>query len=211
MPIGDGRGDANKARIRQEWELVPVLHTRLLKGQRIECCCGDPVGSTYYRFDAMHRINGKRDVLLAHAEGCARKLLRIVPAIAPIPLFDPLRGVTTGSPARGDAGGGGHGPRMHPFNRELYEVIHLLLMCWDDAPKSGGALSVILADIRRAPDWPQPERNAKSVNTAIKSGKRTLTAMLQALPPQHPPMREFEFPRMREALLKHPDKPDIWL
>jgi len=211
MPIGDGRGDAKRRRIRETWELIPVLHTRLLNGQQIQCCCGDPVTSTYYRFDAKHRITGKQDVLLAHDDGCAKKLLEIAPAIDPIPLFDPLQAAAARRPRRGAAGNGGHGPAMDAFNVELYDAIHLLLMCWGRPPTSGGPLSTILAEIRRAPDRPRPDRDAKSVNSVIKSGKRTLTAMLQALPPQHPPMRHFDFPHMREALLKHPDKPDIWL
>lgn len=205
MAIKGGRGDENKAQIRQEWELVPILHTRLLNGQEIICCCGDKVTTTYYRFDAKNRISGKQDVLFA-ADGCARKLLGIAPAIAPLPLFDPLQA----APARrnrGAGGGGTNGPVMHPFNRELYEAIHLLLMCWRQNPKPGGALASILTEIRLAPDQPLPANAAKSVNSVIKSGRRTLTAMLQAVQPQNPPLRAFNFPRMRQALRE----PDIWL
>jgi hypothetical protein len=97
MAIRGGRGDENKAQIRQEWELVPILHTRLLSGQEIICCCGDKVTTTYYRFDAKNRSDGKQDVLFA-ADGCARKLLGIAPTIAPLPLFDPLQ-----APPRSDA------------------------------------------------------------------------------------------------------------
>lgn len=210
MAIGNGRGDENKERIRREWDLVPVLHTRLLNGQSIKCCCEVGVTTTYYRFDATHRISGKRDVLFAHAQGCARKLMGIAPTIAPIPLFNPLQAAPLAHGARG-GGAGGDGARMHPFNRELYEAIHLLLMCWGQPPASGGPLVDILDEIRRAPDVALPLWKAKSVNSVVEKGQRTLTAMLQALPPQNPPMRAFDFPLMHEALENHRDRPVIWL
>lgn len=210
MAIGNGRGDENKERIRREWDLQPVLHTRLLNGQTIECCCELSVTTTYYRFDATHRISGKRDVLFAHAQGCARKLMGIAPAIAPIPLFNPLQAAPVAQGARG-GGGDGDGTRMHPFNRELYEAIHLLLMCWGRPPASGGPLVEILDEIRRAPDVALPPWKAKSVNSIIEKGQRTLTAMLHALPPQNPPMRGFDFPLMHRALEAHRGRPTIWL
>ena len=210
MAIGNGRGDENKERIRREWDLVPVLHTRLLNGQSIKCCCEVGVTTTYYRFDGTHRISGKCDVLFAHAQGCARKLMGIAPTIAPIPLFNPLQATPLAHGARG-GGAGGDGARMHPFNRELYEVIHLLLMCWGLPPASGGPLVDILDEIRRAPDVALPLWKAKSVNSVVEKGQRTLTAMLQALPPQNPPMRAFDFPLMHEALENHRDRPVIWL
>lgn len=209
MAIRGGRGDKNKAQIRQEWGLVPILHTRLLNGQEIICCCGDKVTTTYYRFDTKNRISGKQDVLFA-ADGCARKLLGIAPAITPLPLFDPLQAAPVRH-NRGAGGGGANGPVMHPFNRELYEAICLLLMCWGRPPSAGGPLAAILADIRKAPDNSLPDNAAKSVNSVIKSGQRTLTAMLQALPSQTPPLRAFGFPLMRIALRDHKDRPAIWL
>lgn len=209
MAIRGGRGDENKAQIRQEWELVPTLHTRLLNGQEIICCCGDKVTTTYYRFDAKNRISGKHDVLFA-ADGCARKLLGIAPAIAPIPLFDPLRTAPAGR-NRGGGGDGANGPGMDPFNRELYEAIHLLLMCWGLPPSPNGPLAAILSDIRQAPNRRQLDRTAKSVNSVIGKGRQTLTEMLQALPPQSPPLRTFDFLLMRQALLDHPERPASWL
>ena len=134
----------------------------------------------------------------------------IAPTIAPIPLFNPLQAAPMAHGARG-GGAGGDGARMHPFNRELYEAIHLLLMCWGRPPASGGPLVDILDEIRRAPDVELPRWKAKSVNSVVEKGQRTLTAMLQALPPQNPPMRVFDFPLMRDALEKHRDQPVIWL
>ena len=211
MPIGNGRGDAKKDRLRREWELVPVMHTRLLNGHTITCCCGDEVTTNYYRFDATHRVSGMRDVLYAHADGCARKLMEIAPAIASIPLFNPLQAVPQARPQRGGGGVGGGGRGMDPFNAELYAAIHLMLMCWGRPPTNGGPLVSILDKIRDAPDQPLPPGAAKSVNTVIGSGQRTLTAMLQALPVQNPTLRTFDFPLMREALENHKDRPPIWL
>ena len=211
MAIANGHGDDNKERIRREWDLLPVLHTRLLNGQSIQCCCGRSVKTTYYRFDATHRVSGKRDVLFAHAQGCARKLMVLPPTIASIPLFNPLQAAPMAQGPRGGGAGGGDGAGMHPFNRELYEAIHLLLMCWGRPPASGGPLVEILDEIRHAPEVALPHWKAKSVNSVIEKGQRTLTAMLQALPPQHPPMRVFDFPLMYRALEAHRDKPVIWL
>lgn len=209
MAIGNGRGDENKTKIRDAWTLVPVLHTHLLHGHPIRCCCGAAVTTTYYRFDATNKRSGKRDVLYAHADGCARKLLDIAPAIAPIPLFNPFQ-----MPARGGGVGGGGaelGQRMDAFNAELHAAIHLTLMCWGRPPSSDGALVNILGDLRRAPHVALPPWTAKSVNTIIGKGQRTLTAMLQALPPQHRPMRPFPFPRLRQALAARDDCEIIWL
>jgi hypothetical protein len=209
MAISDGRGDEKKAAIREVWTLVPVLHTHLLHGHPIRCCCGARVTTTYYRFDATHNISGKRDVLYAHADGCARKLLDIAPAIAPIPLFNPFQ-----TPARGGGGAGGDaapGQAMDAFNAELYAAIHLTLMCWGRPPSSDGALVNILSDLRRAPHVALPPWTAKSVNTIIGRGRRSLTTMLQALPPQYRPMRTFPFPLMRQALAARRDCPEIWL
>jgi len=211
MPIGNGRGDAKKDGLRREWELVPVMHTRLLNGHTITCCCGDEVTTNYYRFDARHRVSGMRDVLYAHADGCARKLMEIAPAIASIPLFNPLQAVAEARLQRGGGGVDGGGRGMDPFNAELYAAIHLTLMCWERPPTSGGPLVNILDKIRSAPDQPLMRGAAKSVNTVIASGQRTLTTMLQALPAQNPPLRTFEFLLMRQALEDHPEQPPIWL
>ena len=49
MPIGNGRSDATKDRIRREWKLVLVMRNRLLDSHAFTCCCGDEV-TTSYRF-----------------------------------------------------------------------------------------------------------------------------------------------------------------
>lgn len=207
MAIGNGRGLGNKRRIRAEWDLVPMLHTRLLNGHPVTCCCGEPVTGKYYRFDATHRSTGRGDVLFAGA-GCSRDLLQVAPAISPLPLFDPLQPAGASHARRGGNGNGT--PGMDPFNAELYAVIHLILMCWGRPPTNEGALSKILAEIRQAPTQALPAWTAKSVNTAIGKGRRSLTAMLAALPQQNPPLRQFLFPRLT-ATLQQAKVSEVWL
>ena len=208
MPIDNGRGAENKRRIRYEWDLIPVLHTHLLNGHPITCCCGDAVTGKYYRFDAVNRASGVRNVLFA-GDGCARGLLRVEPKIDSLPLFNPLQ--TPDGGGRGDSRRGGGGVSgMAPFNAEMYAVIHLVLMCWGRAPTGDGPLSKILGEIRQAPAEAHPAWTAKSVNTVIGKGSRSLSTMLAALPPQDPPLRHFSFPLLTAAL-QQAEVAEVWL
>ncbi len=64
MLITNGQGDDKKRKILRQYRLTPVMHTRLLQGMALRCCCGRPLEDRYYQFDATERSTGKTVAIL---------------------------------------------------------------------------------------------------------------------------------------------------
>src|ERR1700722_11014473 len=96
MAMANGRGDENKIRILSEYGLRPVMHTVLLNGQSLTCCCGLPVTDRFYQFDLVSHFSGRVVNTLYAGEECAERFLLLSQTlgssrITPLALFDPLQ------------------------------------------------------------------------------------------------------------------------
>jgi hypothetical protein len=205
MAITNGRGDENKIRILSQYGLRPVMHSVLLNGQCITCCCGLPVTDRFYQFDVVNPVSGRVVDILYAGEECAGRFLLLSRSsssspIPPLALFDPLQGAAeTGYGAQG-AGLPKNGAPMAPINAEVEQAICLTLMCYGRLPVPEGAFSILLRKIRANPDRPLLDWEIRTVNTKIGNEGHTLTAMLANLREANQSLKQYAVPEMAAAL-----------
>lgn len=204
-------GDSRKRRWLEESELVPILHTCLLNGDQLTCCCSRPIQTNYYQFDVRSLRSGKSTHVAYAGDGCADRLLKLSAEMArpitPLRLFSPFA-----APARERQGGNGaenlHGgemPAWAPLNRELNDALSLFALIWRVTP--GKVLLDVRARIEADPATPYVP-GALSVNTIIRKfggDRRTLTDRLNALRADNPGLRQFPFPHLRRVLAERPE------
>jgi hypothetical protein len=205
MAIANGRGDENKIHILSQYGLHPVMHSVLLNGHSITCCCGLPVTDRFYQFDVVSPFSGRVVNTLYAGEECAERFLSLSQKsgsarITPLALFDPLQ----------VAPGTGHGARgvrlpennvpMTPINAEVEQAIYLTLIFRDALPVSDGVFSDFLRKIRANPGRPLMDCEVRAVNTKIGYSGHTLTAMLAKLREDNKLLRHYTFPEMAAAL-----------
>ncbi|MFD1295038.1 MULTISPECIES: hypothetical protein [Lysobacter] len=200
-------GDERKRELLAQYELEPLIHARLLNGARLMCCCGKPLGTDYYRFDAFNRSTAEQEGIVYAGStgntGCAARLMTLAADrgehIGKLPLFDPLE-LPAAFRVRSEARGRARDPMAHwdPFNRELFNAIHLTLIAWNTSP--GRVLARLLRELRLTPERRLHDWKAESFNTVLGFGPRTLTQMIASLRQSNPTLQRFEFPELQAAL-----------
>lgn len=205
MAMANGRGDENKIHILSEYGLRPVMHTVLLNGQSLTCCCGLPVTDRFYQFDLVSHFSGRVANTLYAGEECAERFLLLSQTlgssrITPLALFDPLQVAPGNGQGVTDAGAPQNNARMAPINAEVEHAIYLTLLCRGAIPAPEGVFSVLLRKIRANPDRPLMDCEARAVNTEIGVDGHTLAAALAKVREDNPPLQNFTFPEMAAAL-----------
>jgi hypothetical protein len=205
MAIAVGRGDENKIKILGQYGLRPVMHSTLLNGQSLTCCCGLPVADRFYQFDVLSPASGRVVNTLYAGEECAERFLSLSQTsgslrITPLALFDPLQIDPEAGHGMRDAGLPESSAPMAPINAEIEQAIYLTLMCCGSIPAPEGVFSVLLRKIRANPGRPSMDWEIRAVNTKIGNGGHTLTAMQAKLREDNKPLRHYTFPEMAAAL-----------
>lgn len=205
MAMGNGCGDESKIQILSENALRPLMHSVLLNGQSLTCCCGLPITDRFYQFDVVSPFGGRVVNSLYAGEECAERFLLLSRTlgssrIPPLALFDPLQVAPgTGQGVRDD-GPPENGAPMAPINAEAERAIYLTLMCRGVLPAPEGVFSVLLRKIRANPDRPLMDWEIRAMNTEIGNDGHTLAAALAKLREDNPLLRHFTFPEMAAAL-----------
>ena len=209
--VEDRRGLQRKRHWLEGADLLPMLHTRLLNGAELTCCCGDRLTTDYHRFDVRSRITGAITHVAFAGTGCARSLFSVAQEIGrpiePMRLFDPF----TGPPRKNQGGHDGNAAASADrvawavLNRELSDAMNLFALIWDVLP--GKVLQEIRTRIEADPSRPY-EAGVQALNTIIgKFGghRRSLTQRLDELRAGNPELRQFPLTRMREVLRARPN------
>ena len=110
------------------------MHTILLNGRSVLCCCGEPIADEYYQFEAIDHAGNVVNLLYAEHD-CAQRLLRLSQAsgVAPItllPLFNPLKPLEVDDRHRLESERHGDDATVSPLAVELEQAIYLTLLCW---------------------------------------------------------------------------------
>ncbi|UOF13246.1 hypothetical protein IEQ11_15995 [Lysobacter capsici] len=204
--VTDRRGNERKEIWLKESELVPILHTRLLHGDRLTCCCGDLLTTNYYRFDVRSRSTGNSTNIAYAGDGCSAKLIelsgQIGRPISKLRLFDPLAAAPRAESGRG-TGEQGNGGRViwSPVNRELIDAISLFCIAWRRTSLPD-VLLTIRDEVESRPTVPHL-RGAAALNTILRKfggDQRTLSQRLNALRVDNPTLRHFPFVELRRIL-----------
>jgi hypothetical protein len=204
MTISNGHGDENKVRILNQYRLRPAMHTILLQGRSVMCCCGQPVTEEFYQFDAVDHAGNVVNLLYA-GDDCAQTLLRLsettgAATIRPLPLFNPLQPLNVDGYHEIEPGRRGNDVDVNPLNAELEQAIYLTLLCWEAIPRPSVVFSQLLDRIHQHPDRPLMDWEVRTVNTIICKSGHTLTAMLAELRTTNETLRHYTFPQLEAAL-----------
>ena len=205
MAIANGRGDENKIHILSQYGLRPVMHSVLLNGQSIVCCCGLSIKDRFYQFDVVSPVSGRVLDTLYAGEECSERFLLLSQTsgssrITPLALFDPLQVAPGTCDGVHDAGLPEDITPMAPINAEVEQAIFLTLMCCGTLPAPEGVFSVLLRKIRANPGRPLLDWEVRTVNTKIGNEGHTLTAMLAKLREANQSLKHYTFPEMAAAL-----------
>jgi hypothetical protein len=202
--IGSCHGDANKTRILEAYDVVPVLQLTLLGGQAIHGCCGD-ITDRYYQFEATDKASKAVETFVV-GHHCAEEFCKRLGVERP-PLFNPLRATrrtavaaTPGSPAAGRAPAQ---DARHPLNQEVWEAVSLICTAWGGTPpKPSGILAKLIKEVRDYPRAALYPRKIQALNKAIINSRdpRTIGQMQTELRAANPNMRQYDFPLIAEVL-----------
>jgi hypothetical protein len=204
MAITNGRGDENKIHILSQYGLHPLMHSVLLNGHSITCCCGLPVTDRFYQFDVVAPASGQVVNTLYAEEECAERFLLLSQTsgssrITPLALFDPLQVTPGADHGVHDAGSPENNAPLAPINAEVEQAIYLALIC-GVTPVPENVFSAFLRKIRTRPGRALTDWEVRAVNTAIGNGGHTLTTMLAKLREDNKPLKHYTFPEMAAAL-----------
>lgn len=184
------RGQKNRQKIIEDYELRAVAHVKLLQGQTKISCTGDNLTDSYYCFTYKKKNSSAKGTFLCgtHAANHFLKLM----GTQPLPLFNPLSSSSLSTRTQ-DGNSSSQTSKWNPAAKELYNAINLLIISWNTNIKS------FLADIRdnleKYPTQIPSLSKVKTVNTIISKDikGRTLQSMISELRQQNPELRTFSF------------------
>lgn len=174
MPITSCKGDENRRKIHRDYEITPLIHTRLGVGDTKAGCCG-PLTTFYYAIQFEKR-NDPRDTGIVYAgKDCAEKLLNVfrkphlelrnpfvIELVAPPPHDDAPNG-QRGTP--NDRGVGGR-PRAQitALNAEIKLAV-VIMISWMNDTRANGPIADTMAHINERPDIDVPHSYVKAIST----------------------------------------------
>ncbi len=195
------RGENTRKRIVGEYFLKPIAHVRLLKGQSKKSCTGDILTDQYYCFYYTHKKNSQITGTFFCGKYAAEHFLKLLNK-KPLPLFDPLEGISLYRGSNETKARTIRTDKWNPVAKQLYEAIHLLIICWDTVP--GKVLSEIKEKLERYFNNEPFLSQIKAVNTIISKDnrQRTLQEMIDELRSAGNNVKEYKFYLLNEKLLK---------
>lgn len=160
----------------QNYNVEPVAHIQLLAGQTKHSDAGATIEKDYYIFEAVHKVNGKKEVIQC-GMGASRDFLKLLNHKG-LPLFNPLHGDGGNDGEHRGDGAGGRRAQETWNPTELYNAIMWLIIAWDAKP--GTPLFEFRSDIVKYKRFEPFGWKVKRVNSAIQSGGkgRTLTEII---------------------------------
>ena len=182
-----------------------VWHSRLAPGERLRCCCGNPLEGEYFEF---LYVGESGEGTLCTGPSCGGELTyesnRIGRPIADPGYFDPYGlGAQVRQPRPGEGGEQGV-IRAAPGNREMITAISLLLFFWK---KKDGPLLDVRSALRQNPQREPQEWEIRMLNKAVgttcsyRPGVETLRQLLAAeCRRKGVPGRNFRFPFLEQRL-----------
>ncbi|MEK4512834.1 hypothetical protein [Paenibacillus sp. FSL K6-2524] len=189
-----------RKRLIYEYEIKPIAHIRLLNGQIRKSCTGDKLTDSYYCF-SYRKLNegGNSETFLCgtHAANSFLELLNH----SKLPLFDPL-GIDNHG-AGNSSSNGNMIVTWRPAAKQLYNAIHLLIICWGIVP--GSVLKDIKSKLEVYTDREPLASQVKSLNTIISKDKhgRTLQEMIEEFRDANEKLRQFQFDLLRVILSRN--------
>ena len=125
------RGKEKRKQIVREYNVVPIIHAKLLKGQQKYSDATAPITDQYYIFECVHKITGNKETIQC-GMGAARHLLELTHSKS-LPIFNLLKSDKTVGAKTGNSTGG-TSRKWNPMAKQLYNAIMILIVAWNAEP-----------------------------------------------------------------------------
>jgi hypothetical protein len=196
FPACDIRSDPKRrTKLVGLYNIVPVAHTILLSGQKMEGCCG-PILTECFTFSYQLKADPQESGLFSVGKHCGDDFISLTGTTAP-PCFNPHVS-PAGKGTTGKSGTPVGPPLMCKINQEMYQAINLLLLSWGPPKK---ALQGILSSLASKPSTPVATNEVLHLNSIIGKDKqqRTLSMMIVELKTAHPFLGASLFPKLAQC------------
>jgi hypothetical protein len=189
------RGEKRRKNLINTYQIKPITHTILLKGQTKMSAAGDKITKEYYRFSYSNLHESGTFVCGTFV---AKNFLKLLD-LPSLPIFNPLKadGNIYDNPNKGDTESI-QNEKWNSVALELHNVINIILMSWDS---DGGILSKILTKIMNNYTKEPELMDIKSVNTIIGKDhkKRSIYEMLNDMKREND-IRDYKFPLVEKII-----------
>lgn len=127
----DCRGKSRREEIVNEYNVVPVIHAKLLKGQVKHSDATALITDQYYIFECTHKDTGKREIIQC-GMGAAKHLLELTHS-SPLPIFNLLKASSTKG-RKSVSTDSSTKKKWNKMAKQLYNAIMILIIAWNAEP-----------------------------------------------------------------------------
>lgn len=180
----DCRGDQRRREIVRDYDIVPVAHVKLLKGQTKQSDAGPKIDDQYYVFKATSKNKSDDVQIIQCGMGAARDFLSLTNRKS-LPLFNPLvmpanHVVNNNQPNTRNSS---KSIKWDPTAEQLHNAIMWIIIVWNTSPRPNSPLFKIKSELERYPSCKPFDSKIKAVNTMIQNGNHgsTLTNSINRL------------------------------
>lgn len=124
------RGKEKREQIVKEYDIVPIIHAKLLNGQTKYSDAASPITDQYYIFECIHKVTGKKEMIQC-GMGAAKHLLELTHNNS-LPIFNLLK--TDGTTSGSVGGTGISKTKWDEMAKQLYNAIMILIVDWNAKP-----------------------------------------------------------------------------
>ena len=124
------RGKEKREQIAKEYDIVPIIHAKLLNGQTKYSDAASPITDQYYIFECIHKVTGKKEMIQC-GMGAAKHLLELTHNNS-LPIFNLLK--TDGASSVSVGVTGVSKAKWNEMAKQLYNAIMILIVDWDAKP-----------------------------------------------------------------------------
>ena len=191
------RGDETRIQLVKIYDIVPISHMSLLKGQVKHSAAEDTITKEYYSFSYKKKGTTETPEIFIVGMHAVKHFLKIL-NYEPLPLFNLLKSSLNHSSCHENKPVEKQKEKWNSLALELYTVINIILMAWD---KNITILSEILTKILNNKNIEPSLSNIKSVNTIIGKDykKRTIYQILDEFRKEND-IKVFKFPLITKIL-----------
>ena len=180
----DCRGGQRRREIVRDYDIVPVAHVKLLKGQTKQSDAGPKIDDQYYVFKATNKNKSDDVQIIQCGMGAARDFLSLTNRKS-LPLFNPLvmpanHVVNNNQPNTRNSS---KSIKWDPTAEQLHNAIMWIIIVWNTSPRPNSPLFKIKSELERYPSRKPFDSKIKAVNTMIQNGNHgsTLTNSINRL------------------------------
>jgi hypothetical protein len=173
----DCRGKEKREQIVKEYNVIPIIHAKLLKGQTKYSDASALITDQYYIFECIHKVTREKEIIQC-GMGAAKHLIELTNN-NPLPLFNLLK--TDGETRKNICETGISETKWNEMAKQLYNAVMILIVDWNAKP--GTPLFDIKKEAENYKNYTPVLWRIKKVNNIIAKDyrKRKLSEILEDL------------------------------